>query len=262
MKANIGIVTITPKRAEELLNYQVTCQRPLRNVWVKQLAADMEAGRFRLSCDAIVTIKGQLGNGQHRLWAVIESKKPQPFILMETDDEELYAVIDGGMKRSVGDAAQVTNGTAISASATLAYSFENKMLSIYNWLKRPTRNEVIEFIHKNEEALQSAHSTIVSLTKKRQNLVQLSVASTFLFLSRNRHGDKGEAFLYDVYDGDKPESVAWDLRERLLKIRMAKTKYYAPHLLALFVKSFAAHLKGGRPPVIRVTEQESYPTFP
>jgi hypothetical protein len=101
MKAQVDIVQITPKKAAEYLENLLDGQRSVRQQRVKSLTDDMRNGRFRLTCDAIVLVNGKLANGQHRMWAVVESDTPQPFILMRTDDEELYKVIDCGATRSV-----------------------------------------------------------------------------------------------------------------------------------------------------------------
>lgn len=79
-------------------------QRNVRPGYVKKLAADMSAGKFRLSSDAIMLVKGMLVNGQHRMQAIIESGEPQSVLFLETNDEEVYKVLDCGMRRLVSDA--------------------------------------------------------------------------------------------------------------------------------------------------------------
>src|ERR1017187_1807933 len=103
MNAKLTIEKVTPKRATELLSNLFEGQRNQRDGYIDSLALEMKEGRWRLSCDAILLVKGRLANGQHRLCAVIKSNVSCPFIVMETNDDELYKVIDAGQKRTIGD---------------------------------------------------------------------------------------------------------------------------------------------------------------
>lgn len=260
MKATVEIVKITPKQAEELLSSQVKEQRHLRNNHVKNLAQDMKDGNFRLSADALVVIKGALANGQHRLWAVIESGTTQQFLMMDTDDDELYKVLDCGLKRSVGDAAHINNSTMVCASASLALGYLNSTLTQFSYLKKNQRSEMIEFVQKHDEQLQEAHRLMGSLTGHHQNLAPRTVGAAFVVISRMAgHSDRGVDFMSHVYAGDVSGTACHDLRERFIRMRMEKAKYPSQYYLALMIKAFNSYTQGTRPAQLRMQDSESYP---
>src|SRR5690606_32632867 len=62
-------VNITPAKAADILG-QMVDNRPLSSATVKKYQAEMEAGEWRPYTDPIkFNSKGQLIDGQHRLWA-------------------------------------------------------------------------------------------------------------------------------------------------------------------------------------------------
>lgn len=259
MKVTVDIVKITPKQAEEMLGTQVKEQRPLRDLHVQTLANDMKEGNFRLSADCLVLIKGALANGQHRLWAVIEANQPQPFLLMRTDDDELYKVLDCGIKRTVADAAHVSNGASVTAIANLAMAYRENRITQHSFAKKATRIDLVNFIQAHNTQLQEAHSFVKSLTKKSQNIAPTSAPGALLFLSRDWHGKKPFEFLEAVYHGTEHGSITHELREKCIKIRMGKGVFASQFYLALFIKSFNAFISNQKLQVIKMMDSETYP---
>lgn len=91
---------ITPEMAVKMLEANKG-NRPISDVTVKQYASDMLAGRWRTSGNTISPApSGNLLNGQHRLWAIVESGKPQEFILVTEDEEDLIGIYDIGRGRT------------------------------------------------------------------------------------------------------------------------------------------------------------------
>lgn len=259
MKATVDIEKISPKQAEEFLNSQVVEQRPLRDTWVKTLAYEMTEGKFRLGADAIVLVKGLLGNGQHRMWALIESNTTQQFLVMRTDDEELYKILDCGLKRTVGDVTAVANATAVTAVASMVVCYNQKGFTLFSRVKRPSRQELIEFILEHEVEMQTAVNTVQKLQRDGQKLVPRSVAASFMVLALPKHGARVTDFLHHVYMGDVPDSGPNDLRERLIKMKMQKSKYPSQYVLALFIKVFNTYIAGKRMNVVSIREGEEFP---
>jgi len=259
MKVTVDIVKITPKQAEEMLGTQVKEQRPLRDLHVQSLANDMKAGNFRLSADAIVLIKGALANGQHRLWAVVECNQAQPFLLMQTDDDELYKVLDCGLRRSVADAAHISNGCSVTAIASLVMGYRKGLITQHGYTKKNNRIEMIEFIQAHNTKLQEAHCYVRSLLMKTQNLCPQSAAAALVFLASDQHGNKASEFIGMVYHGGEAGTLTNDLRERFIKMRMTKGQVVSQYYLALLIKTFNAFVTGSKLGVIKLLDSESYP---
>ncbi len=104
-KVMISIEEITPEIAEKYLDLNYESNRPLKQVSVNQLARDMSEGNFILNPSApiIFTEKGKLIDGQHRLWACVQSGCSFKSFVVRGADEKTYEVIDIGNTRSVAD---------------------------------------------------------------------------------------------------------------------------------------------------------------
>src|SRR5690606_5321337 len=69
-------IVLTPDTAVRLLERN-TLNRPLSDQHVKRIASQISAGKWRFNGDTIKLSEcGDVLDGQHRLWAVIEAKKP------------------------------------------------------------------------------------------------------------------------------------------------------------------------------------------
>ena len=104
---------VTPEMAREIINtHQFVRQRDLKKARVAELSSWIKLGKFYKNttislaeCDG----KLYLGDGQHRLHAVVETGSPQVFTVVRhyfdtyEDVKELYLTFDGGMRRSPFD---------------------------------------------------------------------------------------------------------------------------------------------------------------
>lgn len=71
-RPHCNLMTITPTMALNWLENANTNNRPVRDAYVKRLARDMMAGRWRLTHQGIAfDPHGVLLDGQHRLWAIV-----------------------------------------------------------------------------------------------------------------------------------------------------------------------------------------------
>ena len=107
------VLTITPKLAEQWLTaYEYKDQRPLNQGHVDMLAGEMRRGKFsQNTMIRFAELRGQrmLIDGQHRLWAIVESEQPQSFVVLVStvvSDEELawlYGNIDINRRRTTNE---------------------------------------------------------------------------------------------------------------------------------------------------------------
>jgi len=96
------IVMLTPELAKEFLEHNFERQRQVNKGRVKKYAADMLAGHWRVTYDALrFDEDGYLVDGQHRCLAVIESGVCLPNILVVRDlPRDAFLVLDQGQKRT------------------------------------------------------------------------------------------------------------------------------------------------------------------
>jgi hypothetical protein len=102
MGGKVAIEQVTPAMATRWLEAN-TRNRPVQQRRVDQYTRDMQAGNWYLSNDAVAfSTTGQLLNGQHRLWAIIESERTVQLLVVRDLPEESRAVMDLGQKRTAG----------------------------------------------------------------------------------------------------------------------------------------------------------------
>lgn len=103
--------TITPQDAAKLLAKHNAHNRRLREPYVAQLSDEMRGDRWQETHQAIgIGADGDLIDGQHRLAAVVESGKPQRFLVVSGVPREAVAVIDSHSHRRTRDALRLVHG--------------------------------------------------------------------------------------------------------------------------------------------------------
>ena len=104
------IVQVTPQMATKWLEGN-THNRRLRQTRVDQYARDMRNGQWLVTHQGVAfTPDGVLVDGQHRLWAVIESGCTVPMLVFHGLPVESQLVIDDHLGRNIIDSVVLTNG--------------------------------------------------------------------------------------------------------------------------------------------------------
>jgi hypothetical protein len=98
---------ITPAKAEHWLNSNKS-NRKLRPGIVEKYARDMREGNWT-TCTVPISFyeDGDLADGQHRLWAIIESNCAQRFLVVHGLDRKAGLNIDMGFTRTLVDNADI-----------------------------------------------------------------------------------------------------------------------------------------------------------
>lgn len=99
---------VSPRKAEAWLNANKT-NRSLRDGVVERYADDMRNGRWT-TCLMPISFyaDGDLADGQHRLYAIIESDTTQEFEVVRGLDRQAGLNIDTGLNRSLVDSARIS----------------------------------------------------------------------------------------------------------------------------------------------------------
>ncbi len=94
---------IDPDTAKTWLDEHNQRNRPVSKAHVRLLAADLAAGRWRTTHQGIAFDRdGQLVDGQHRLWAIVESGVSAVLQVTRGVDPMAFEVIDQHRKRTAG----------------------------------------------------------------------------------------------------------------------------------------------------------------
>lgn len=155
----VRLMTVEPAQAEEWLRKNCENNRRVVRSRVKQYAADMRAGRWRLSDQAVsFNAESRLVNGQHRLHACVESGEPFLTLVVWNLPGESMMALDGGKKRTTDDNMTVSGREwPRGAGATVRRLFTGLKHSV----SRPySDQEVDEFLAECSEAVRFAHAVL------------------------------------------------------------------------------------------------------
>lgn len=104
----IIVESISPRKAENILNHNVG-NRKLREGLVERYAEDMKLGRWTECPEPISFYDDEtLADGQHRLWAIVESNTTQKFPVCRGLPREAGLNINTGRPRTLVDNAKIS----------------------------------------------------------------------------------------------------------------------------------------------------------
>jgi hypothetical protein len=154
---------VTPEMAMKWLEGEAH-NRALRSSVVERYARDMKAGKWQLTHEAIAfDFNKVLIDGQHRLWAVIESKVPIRFMVARDVRPETRAVINSGLARTDVDHLQfgydmrVTPMHAAIAKRLFGSALMNKT--------RPTTDELRLILINHSKAIDFSVSAFTRIIR-------------------------------------------------------------------------------------------------
>lgn len=263
MKTEVEIRTIKPTEAAMMLENLFEGQRKVRESHVLRLTEDMRLGRFRLSPDALLICKGKTANGQHRLAAVVRSGLAQKFLVMETDDTDLYEILDCGIGRTNGDVLRgvlsIDNVNQVAAIARLVCLYDKKLLGpIGGSAAKLGRLDIVRFAETHAVEIADVIAFIRPLNTKSR-LVSVTMMGAAMLIGQRRDPDKTASFVRAVFTGDDPSSAAWAFRERMIRDVSGKSKLPGPYRFGLALKALKNYINGNQISVLKIVQGEAFP---
>lgn len=273
------LVEVTPALAQALLKVNVPYEigkagtnRPVNPKTVAKYAAAMLAGEWVESNQGIGLIgmppNERLGDGQHRLLAVLLAAETDPNIAVPMWvfyglPDESVSVVDTGKARLAGEVLSMKFGTKssmnLAAALRLLYSFDNIPYDYTTWRALRLSHSTIESLYaKNEEALKVA----VEDGRRIQHVMSTTSAIFLMFALRRARPDiDPEPFMYGVATGaDLSErSPLLGLRNACLNKARLGQRRDAVILAAMGIKSFNLWVVDDRKDIIRFTSAETFP---
>jgi hypothetical protein len=157
MTTNIAVEKVTPKMAADWLNAN-KINRALRAGIVEKYASDMRAGKWT-QCTVAVSFydDGNIADGQHRLWAIVESGATVPFIVARGLTRPDGLNIDTGLTRRLADNARISG-----SGENLTHEFVAACRAIEYGARRETNPVAssfaakLEYIFRHREAAEWA----------------------------------------------------------------------------------------------------------
>lgn len=155
------VKTITPAMAQVWLEKNEV-NRPINQGHVQFLADQMTRGLWQLNGEAIVFSRtGQLLDGQHRLWAVVESNQSIVSLVVYDAEEETRFTIDIGHKRTSGNALAMTGVANANRAASIVRSVF--VLAYQSESKKISPQQCVMFVGKYNNLVQDAVNAVNGL---------------------------------------------------------------------------------------------------
>lgn len=238
-------VLLTPEEAVRLLEYN-NLNRPLDDRHVKRLAAQIIAGKWRFNGDTIkFSANGEILDGQHRLWAVVEAKMPIETIIVKGVEKGAFATIDTLRKPRNGADILALNGATkhraiTSAALQWLLRWQRGVLEKYAAPINRIENSDIESAYENNPGIERAVSRVMQL----RGLANPSLVGFFYYILTNRSPELAERMIFTL---ENPAGVT--INDPFFRLRMYftadKVKRKEPvTTIALMIKAANAAYHG------------------
>lgn len=219
-KRRFGVeALLTPELAALLLAMNPD-NRVLTRSTVTAYARDIEQDRFPLNGEPLIISKeGYMNDGQHRSMAVIEAKKPIKTMIVFGVDRETRTTVDEGRSRTAGDYYSMEGGVDANNVAATA----SKVMQILNSGKlcthpndKPTKQEVLEFLRDNEDAILESVRQVVGKGVSKLGGKSLLAAAHCVMTNVDR--DDADTYISKLINGDNlsARSPILAVREKLI----------------------------------------------
>ena len=159
-------MVIDPDQALKWLETVNTNNRKVSDVHVRRFARDMTEGKWRLTHEAIAFDSGgTLIDGQHRLWAIVESGVSVETFVWHNVDPASMIVIGGGKTRSMADILNIAgeNGDVghhrLAALRAMLGGFGNPPLL--------SSSETSEALRRHHDAIEFALAQLPTVVSAR-----------------------------------------------------------------------------------------------
>jgi hypothetical protein len=264
------LVKVTPELASKWLKEKNLHNRPVTSSHVRFLASQMEKGEWSPTGQTIqFSDTDRLLDGQHRLYAIIESKKPQTILIVSGVPDSSQAVIDTGKTRSAGDVLKMSGVANHTITAAMIKNFMRFRADItsYGGDKKVyhTNSGVLEEFNKDKTLYAQTALYAQSLYKAGTGMLPASVIGGFylLFLEKSTLGN--HVPVKQFFDalitskGREFESTVTILANKLTKARMSKTRISQRELFGMMVKAWNANIEGKYIQHLNMKQDEEIP---
>ena len=273
MAIRSAVEKITPAMATKILEEAKEVQnRNVSDGHVEWLASQMKSGKWALNGEAIIfDEEGQLIDGQHRLWAIVNSGVTIETLVTRGVERKGFATIDTGSARTSGNVLAIygeKSGNVLSAALGWLHRYENgKML----WALKPSGFAAATAIAllKKHPGVRDSVEWAVGL---RGNPVFRKVSGSILAFLRYvfaAHKPQKAAEFFDLLGDVVPDQAGTPtrvLRDWYLTKDKGRAAATTLELMAVTVKAWNAFLNGERPQKLIWRRAgkfpESFPLFP
>jgi len=255
MAITAKVVTITPKMAREYLSTN-RHNRKLRTKVVEFFAQQMALGEWKSNGETIIfDYNGDLKDGQHRLEAIVLSKKPQEMVVVEGVSPKVMDTIDTGRIRGLGDVLElnsIKNYNHMAALVRRIFKYEdgryNKDRKEIQFL---SNNRGLDYVLENHDRLQGIISLSLSIAGKTK-ILNVTQIGFYLYVINGLKEATNEpkTFLKRLAGIERVEGTASAYVSNIIdNAKRKKTPLNKKWVLGLVIKAWNLHVSGD--PIIR-----------
>lgn len=248
--SRVQLIEVDRRLALELLKAN-TRNRAVNNARVAEYAVMMLNGDWLDGvADIVIGDDGVLQNGQHTLYAVVESGVPIVVTLKTGMRLEAQAVTDTQRARTIGNQLQidgVKNANTVAAMSRLVYAWREKgslpaMTSTGSVNLSVDRVTLISFIRKNRNELEHAAGVAVARHHKTELLTATQIGVLQIIFS-DHAPEHAEAWLEQLFgEAEGISQPVQAYRDRLIQMKGKDDGWSVFQKYAFAVKSFNAFM--------------------
>lgn len=231
------MVELTPDMASKLLERN-THNRSISGSRVEQYMTDMKAGNWAFNGEAIkIAADGQILDGQHRLWAIVEGETAIQTLLITGLANQAQETMDQGRPRSLGDVLKLRGEPQFTtlAATTKLVAFYMRDGVPFQAAYKPgiTVHEALRTLERNPEIRDSVEKAY----DLRKPWLPVSALAALHFLFATVDQEDADDFVFKLTRGEQLVAAdpIWVLRERLIKAHGSRLEAIEPRVKLAFV---------------------------
>ena len=243
---SLSIETITPKAAAQLLDGS-TNTRNVREAWVNVIARSIKEDRWDFNGETIkIDPEGNVIDGQHRLWACIQSDRSIKTAVARNVESDVY--VDIGHSRTATQLLQAQGHTSPSAVSSVARSvwFHNSefgITALNNGRVAPDRFMIVEATKTDQQIARSANKAL-----KARAFMPTSVLGYVHYIAVQAMGGNTaypDMFVDQIALGTgAPGSGPTLLRDRMVRQKITRARMPRLDMVALTTRAWNQFLSG------------------
>lgn len=233
-KRRLEIIILGPEKAMELLENN-KINRPISQPHVNRIADQIRAKKWRFNGNSIkISEDGEIVDGQHRLWAVIEAKRPVETMIFYGVQRDAFATLDTLQKLRNGADMLSLNGVTDyrrEAAAALAWLIRWQRDTLQG-AKSRTENSEIEEAYANHPGILQA---VERASKAVKGMASPSLFGFLFYIMANRDAEIAERMLDTLEDpaGVSINDPFFRLRQYLTSERFKRRRPVVTMALAI-----------------------------
>ena len=252
-KITTHFVTVTRDMAWDWLAQPDLKNRKVYQATVSRYARKMMTGQWEWTGEAIkFDTQGKLLDGQHRLWAFLDTKEPSAqFLVMHGVPEDSQKLMDTGRNRTPANTLEMEDipyGTITAPAARMLIEYEAGHVPGSNqWRVRPDNRETLDCVNSRLD-LQESVAHIMSHPEYKQ-FGRPSVMAFARCITVGMEPIEAEEFWRRLREADYTGvgDPVQRLRERLLITRaQSHTRASSTSVIAFIFKAWNAHVRNKR----------------